>query len=107
MNAKGWNQSEIAKRIGRAQSIVSAMLNAETASLPRAETLVALCQSLGVSADWLLLGRGTPEGGRPSAGHQFQEGAMALLTEIRLNLDEMEARWKGVQPPGPTGKGSR
>jgi transcriptional regulator with XRE-family HTH domain len=104
MDAKGWNQTELGKRVGLSQSSVSDMLGLQkkAPALPNARTLSDLCRELRVSADWLLgLGR-NPQGGMPSAGESYQDGGLAAIIEIRLALETLEGRWRGDPTILPT-----
>lgn len=56
MKAKGLNQLELARRAGYSPAAISRWCHDEAD--PRLLALVVLCETLDVSADWLVLGRG-------------------------------------------------
>ena len=90
---KKWTQTDLAAKVDLSQSSVSDMMHG---AMPNAQTLWRLCQELGVSADWLLMGRGSREGGPASAGQSYQDGGLAVITEMRLALDMIEGVWRGT-----------
>jgi len=104
MGAKGWNQTELGKRVGLSQSSVSDMLGLQkkAPALPNARTLSDLCRELRVSADWLLGLSNAHHGGAASAGEAFQGGGTAAILEMRVALEQMEARWRGDATTLPT-----
>jgi transcriptional regulator with XRE-family HTH domain len=64
MLLRGWNkQTALAEALGVKPSAISRWLKSGSLSLDHA---VALCDFLDISLDWLMLGRGLPEPGRPS-----------------------------------------
>ena len=74
----GRSQSDFAADAGIDRSTLSQLLSSRNRRLPRVETLLALTEASGVSADWLL---GLAHGG-PSRADIVHE-------EFALNLDEL------------------
>ncbi len=54
MTQRGWSQAAFARTAGLDRSTLAQLLSPDATRLPRAETLVAIAVSCGVSVDWLL-----------------------------------------------------
>ena len=73
--AKGWNQKELADRVGARPTQISKYERG--IYLPRPELLPRLGEELGVSLDYLMTGRG---GGEPRRDFRLRERVEALET---------------------------
>ena len=62
LNIRKLTQKEFAQRINITESAMSRYISDER--VPRADTIVSICRSLGVSADWLLGMTDLEKGGR-------------------------------------------
>lgn len=94
LDAKGWTQKDLARRVHVAESTVTGWLR--HGALPGADVLFNLPYVMGVSADWLLAGRGD---GKPPATIEtpniaFLEGGRAALSEAEMALRDVSGRWR-------------
>lgn len=97
LKASGLNQKELAKRLGLAESSVTGWLKHN--AMPGADVLFELPYVLGVSADWLLAGRGDrqPAAGVGGVEAGQAEGALTALDEVALALRDLRHRWQEKQ----------
>lgn len=86
---EGLNQSEFALRIGVSPGFVSDILRGN--KRPGCEFLSSLRQSLGVSIDWLLTGKGSMYGGEPIEIGLFQHIVWQIQLVRAALLDEQPA----------------
>ena len=86
---EGLNQSEFALRIGVSPGFVSDILRGN--KRPGCEFLASLRQSLGVSIDWLLTGKGSMYGGEPIELGLFQHIVWQIQLMRAAILDEQPA----------------
>jgi transcriptional regulator with XRE-family HTH domain len=99
LDAKEWTQKDLARRLGVAESSVTGWLR--HGALPGADILFELPYVLGVSADWLLVGRGEqrPPTTQEAPDTRYLEGGRTALNEARRELDdllrELGSRWDG------------
>lgn len=90
----GLQGKELAKRLGVAPSSVTGWL--KHGALPGADVLIDLPYVLGVSADYLLAGRGNGKPGKPAHGPTEEaEGALTVLGEVEIAISEIRRRWEG------------
>lgn len=93
MLLRGWNkQTALAEALGVKPSAVSRWLKNGSLSLDHA---VALCDFLDISLDWLMLGRGLPEGGRPSAPERL---AARTSESVQTRAQEALATFTAALP---------
>lgn len=89
----GLPQNEIARRIGHSGQMLSDVLT--KGQLPGGEAMMRLPDVLGVSADWLLMGKGSrvPVDARPDVA--FLNGGQTALLQLRLILEDLLKKWPG------------
>lgn len=86
---EGLNQTEFALRIGVTPGFVSDILRGN--KKPGCEFLTSLRQSLGVSIDWLLTGKGSMYGGEPIELALFQHIVWQIQLVRAALIDEQPA----------------
>lgn len=90
-----WTQTDLAKKLAIQQSTISDWVN--KGAFPTSEVMIQLCVDASVSADWLLLGRGSPRGpAAPSPTDQRQEGVALAISEMRTALADIERSFQPV-----------
>ncbi len=95
------SQTAIARQLGIAQSAVAKWANGS--GYPHLRKCLYIAEMTGVSADWLLTGRGNKKQGD---GH-MDESTQALLAQwaelpASTKREVLEfVRWKASQPPEP------
>lgn len=98
LDAKDWKQKDLAKALHVAESSVTGWLR--HGALPGADILFDLPYALGVSADWLLTGRGDqrPPKEASAPAIEFLQGGRTALNEVEMEfrqvLEAMGLRWK-------------
>lgn len=86
---QGISRAAFAARIGLDRSTLSQLLSADTARLPRAETIAAIAREAQVSTDWLL---GLSQEPRPEA--ELVAGGPEVERGGASPLDARLSRWK-------------
>jgi transcriptional regulator with XRE-family HTH domain len=86
--ARGLSQSAFARATGIDRSTLAQLLSADAPRLPRAETLVAVARSCGVSTDWLL---GLTQDHHPD-GPNFGE-VLRIEEQDPVPIDDRMFRW--------------
>jgi transcriptional regulator with XRE-family HTH domain len=86
----GISPTQVARLTGCNKETVRRYLNGQ--STPSAEAIAGVCSALGVSADWLLLGRGDP--GRTHLlsvmeSRPAREALCALASELTRRIDTL------------------
>lgn len=90
----GLQRVEIAKALGLSSSTVGNWLN--HSALPKADVLIGLPYVLGVSADWLLSGRGEPmplKKSRPTKA--VADGALVALDAVQAEVSRLRLYFEG------------
>lgn len=93
----GLSQNEVARRIEHSGQ----MLSDKKGQFPGGEAMVRLPGALGVSAEWLLQGKGSMVPSDARRDVAFSMGGQAALVELRLLLEELTARWASEGGPTP------
>lgn len=103
LSASNLGQNELARQLGVSQSTVSDWMR--KGARPHSDVLSRLPAILGVSADWLLSGRGpkTAPALALTPDARYLAGARAAIDELKMEIDRLFAeiahRWEQESRP--------
>jgi transcriptional regulator with XRE-family HTH domain len=58
----GNNKQKLADSIGMSRTIITAYVNEDSPSIPKADVIAKICSVYNISEKWMLTGKGSPEG---------------------------------------------